>query len=395
VHLERAAIIEQETLVLAAALHAFDAAPDGERNSIGGKAPREGGVQDVDRGDAPTDRHPLDDARGALDLGELGHGGTVAAARGTLKLTRMPGGGENPRVETPNRVLSLPERAARVPGVRRTLLVILALNLLVVGVKVFVGIRTGALSVLGAALESTLDMLNNVVGILLVRLAAIGPDENHPYGHEKFETLGALGIVGFLSISCFELLREGITRVAAGAVPAAPSVADLVLIALTMVVNVFVVWYERRRGRELQSAFLLADAAHTNTDIYVTAAALGSLLLTRAGFGIIDPVLSVVVAIIIAWNGYQIVRGTVPVLVDERAVDADEVRRVVAGIAEVVEVRHVRTRTSASGLIMAEVTITVDGLTSVAHAHEVADAVEARIAEALGESDVVVHVEPT
>lgn len=297
-------------------------------------------------------------------------------------------------METPNRVLSLPERAARVPGVRRTLLVILALNLLVVAVKVVVGIRTGALSVLGAALESTLDMLNNIVGILLVRLAAIGPDENHPYGHEKFETLGALGIVGFLSISCFELLREGITRVAAGAVPDPPSVADLVLIALTMGVNVFVVWYERRRGRELQSAFLLADAAHTNTDIYVTAAALGSLLLTRAGFGLIDPVLSVIVAVIIAWNGYQIVRGTVPVLVDERAVDAEEVRRVVTGIPEVVEVRHVRTRTSASGLIMAEVTIAVNGLTSVAHAHEVADAVEARIATALGDSDVVVHVEP-
>ncbi len=326
--------------------------------------------------------------------GSSGMDGTVAAARSVLKLTRLPGRGENHPVETPHRVLSLPERAARVPGVRRTLLVILALNLLVVAVKVFVGIRTGALSVLGAALESTLDMLNNVVGILLVRLAAIGPDENHPYGHEKFETLGALAIVGFLSISCFELLREGITRVAAGAVPDTPTIPDLVLIALTMGVNVFVVWYERRRGRELQSAFLLADAAHTNTDIYVTAAALGSLLLTRAGFGIIDPVLSVIVAIIIAWNGYQIVRGTVPVLVDERAVDAEEVRRVVTGIPEVEEVRHVRTRTSASGLIMAEVTITVNGLTSVAHAHEVADAVEAKIAQSLGESDVVVHVEP-
>ncbi len=286
------------------------------------------------------------------------------------------------------------ERAARVPGVRRTLLVILVLNLIVVAVKIVVGIRTQALSVLGAALESTLDMLNNIVGILLVQLAAVGPDENHPYGHEKFETLGALAIVGFLSISCFELLREGVSRAIAGTTPHAPTALEMALIAGTMAVNLFVVWYERRRGRELNSAFLLADASHTHSDIYVTAAALGSLLLARAGFGLVDPLLAVAVALVIAWNGYQIVRGTVPVLVDERAVDADEIRRVVAMIPEVVEVRRVRSRTAASGTMLAEVTIAVAGLTSVARAHEVADDVEARIARALGESEVIVHIEP-
>ena len=108
------------------------------------------------------------------------------------------------------RTQSSVERASRSPAVRATLLSILALNAVVVIVKVAIGIRTGALAVLGAALESGLDMLNNVMGLLLVTLAARAPDDEHPYGHDKFETLGALGIVGFLSISCFELLREGV-----------------------------------------------------------------------------------------------------------------------------------------------------------------------------------------
>jgi cation diffusion facilitator family transporter len=298
-------------------------------------------------------------------------------------------------VETPSIVLTAEQRVARVPAVKRTLFVILWLNLAVVVVKVVVGVRTGALSVIGAALESSLDLVNNLLGILLVQLAARGPDEDHPYGHAKFETLGALAIVGFLSISCFELLREGVTRAVAGTTPRPPLTLELTLIALTMVVNLFVVRYERRRGRELQSAFLLADSAHTNTDIYVTAAALGSLLLARAGFGIVDPVLAVVVALVIAWNGYQIVRGTVPVLVDARAVDAEEIRRVVSSIPEVREVRNVRSRSSASGTVLAEVTIGVDGLTSVTRAHQVADEVEACIARALGESEVMVHIEPT
>ncbi|HJR43727.1 MAG TPA: cation diffusion facilitator family transporter [Gemmatimonadaceae bacterium] len=298
-------------------------------------------------------------------------------------------------METPTVALTAEQRAERVPAVKRTLLVILWLNLAVVVVKIVVGVRTGALSVIGAALESSLDLVNNILGIVLVQLAARGPDEDHPYGHAKFETLGALGIVGFLSISCFELLREGITRALAGTTPRAPSTLELTLIALTMVVNLFVVRYERRRGRELQSAFLLADSAHTNTDIYVTAAALGSLLLARAGFGIVDPVLAVVVALVIAWNGYEIVRGTVPVLVDARAVDAEEIRRLVSSIPEVLEVRNVRSRSSASGTVLAEVTIGVSGLTSVTRAHEVADEVEACIARALGESEVLVHIEPT
>lgn len=285
-------------------------------------------------------------------------------------------------------------RAIRAPAVRNTLLVILALNAVVVIAKIVVGIRTGALSVLGAALESGLDLLNNAMGIVLVRIAAREPDEEHPYGHEKFETLGALAIVGFLSISCFELLREGVRYALAKQTPRAPTLVELLVMAATMAVNFLVVWYERRRGRELQSSFLLADAAHTHSDIYVTAAALGSLLLARLGFGAIDPFLAIAVALVIARNGYEIVRGTVPVLVDERAIDAAEVRRIVSDIPRVTDVRSVRSRAMASGVLLAEVTIGVRGSITVEDAHRVADAVEDRLAEELGASEVTVHVEP-
>lgn len=284
--------------------------------------------------------------------------------------------------------------AIRGPEIRATLLVILLLNALVVAVKVVVGMRTGSLSVLGAALESGFDMLNNIVGIVLVGIAARGPDEDHPYGHEKFETLGALAIVGFLSISCFELLREVVRYLMAGRTPRAPTLAELLVIVATMGVNLIVVRYERHRGKQLNSTFLLADAAHTGSDIYVTAAALASLLLARAGLGFIDPILASGVALLIGWNGYQILRGTVPVLVDERAVDADEIRGLLASIPGISDVPSVRSRAMASGVLFAEVTICVDASTTVAEAHEIADAVEARLAARLGASEVTVHVEP-
>ena len=113
----------------------------------------------------------------------------------------------------------------RGPGVRRTLIVVLVLNAIVALVKIVIGIRTGALTVLGAALESALDMFNNLIGVVLMDVAGRAPDEEHPYGHDKFETLGALGIVGFLSISCFELLREGVRHLVINEHPEFPSLA--------------------------------------------------------------------------------------------------------------------------------------------------------------------------
>jgi cation diffusion facilitator family transporter len=279
-------------------------------------------------------------------------------------------------------------------GVRRVLVVVLLLNAAVAAVKLIVGIRTGALTVLGAALESTLDMLNNLIGVTLVGVAARGPDEDHPYGHDKFETLGALAIVGFLSISCFELLREGITALATHRTPATIEMGDVGVIAATLLVNVFVVLYERASARRLGSAFLVADASHTAGDIFVTLLALLTLALTRAGLAWLDAPLAIAVALVIAWSGVGILRRSIPILVDQAAIETKALKSVVAAVPGIRDVRKTRSRATASGQLFAEVTIVVAGRTSVDDAHRLADAVEEAIERAFGTSEVTVHVEP-
>jgi cation diffusion facilitator family transporter len=283
---------------------------------------------------------------------------------------------------------------SRSPAVRRTLGIVLCLNALVALLKIVIGVRTGALTVLGAALESGLDMMNNAVGMMLVSVAAREPDEDHPYGHDKFETLGAIGIVGFLSISCFELLREGVKSLAVGETPRRVDRSDVAVLAATVVINIFVVWFERRRGRELGSAFLLADAEHTRSDILVTGLALGSLVFSRFGLGWLDAWLAITVALIIAWSGVQILKQSVPILVDERAIDSRRLRGVVLEVPHIQDVRSVRSRSTASGQLFAEVTIAVSGGTSVEDAHHLADAVEAAIERKFGAAQVTVHIEP-
>jgi cation diffusion facilitator family transporter len=284
--------------------------------------------------------------------------------------------------------------AARSAGVRRALVVVLVLNAFSAGLKTWVGAHTGALTVLGAALESVLDMLSNVVAILAVSVAARAPDEGHPYGHEKFETLGTLGIVGFLSISCFELLRQSVGELLGQQSPPLSSLLDGALLLTSLAVNGFVVLFERRRGRALRSTLLLADAAHTASDVLVTILALASLALSHLGIAKADALLGVVVSLIIAWSGYQILRDSIPILVDARGVDAGRLTEIVGTIPGVVGVRSARSRRTASGHLFAEVTILVDGATSVSDAHDFTDEVERAIERELGTAEAIVHVEP-
>ncbi len=282
----------------------------------------------------------------------------------------------------------------RTAGVRRALTLVLVLNAASAAIKIVVGARTGALTVLGAALESTLDMLSNGVAILAISIAAREPDEDHPYGHEKFETLGTLAIVGFLSITCFELLRRSVGELTSRTMAPEASAQDAVLLLLSLGVNAFVVTYERRRGRDYNSALLLADASHTASDILVTALAMASLLLSHLGFLRADAVLGIVVALLIAWSGYQILRDSIPVLVDARGVEAARLEDIARSIPGVEGVRSVRSRRTSSGHLFVELTILVAGRRSVESAHTLTDHVESAIASELGGAEAVVHVEP-
>ncbi len=289
---------------------------------------------------------------------------------------------------------AIPTLPGRTAAIQRTLAIILVLNLVVVAVKFGVAWRSASLTVIGATIESSLDALNNVIAMVVVAFAARGPDEDHPYGHDKFETMGALAIVGFLSISCFELLRGAVVRFAGGDGGGTPGTGEIVLLAATGIVNVGVVAFERRRGRALGSTLLLADAAHTAGDLLVTGLAVASLAATRAGLPWMDPLLAIVVALIIAWSGWQILRLTIPILVDERGVAAARVRTAALGVVGVTDARAIRSRHNTAGTVFVEVTIAVARGLPVERAHEIADGVERAVEVALGAADVMVHVEP-
>ncbi|MGH6691955.1 MAG: cation diffusion facilitator family transporter, partial [Gammaproteobacteria bacterium] len=242
----------------------------------------------------------------------------------------------------------------------------------------------------------TVDALNNVLALVVMRTAAKPPDEDHPYGHGKFETLGALAIVVFLSITCFELVRDSLARLS-GDRPL-PLLSDLQLAILlgTLAVNVFVAWYEARRGEELDSELLLADAAHTRADVFVTIGVVVAMLFARRGWTWVDPVLALAIAAFIVRIAYRILQRAVPVLVDESAIPPGRIQALVERVDGVKGAYGIRSRGGHGTQVRyAEVTIAVDRDANVAAAHAIADEVEERLKRDLALTEVTVHVEPS
>lgn len=290
--------------------------------------------------------------------------------------------------------LSAREQGERQRRVRRVLFWILWANLALVGVKVGVGWVMGSLAVLGDAAHSSIDALNNVIGLTAIRFAAAPPDEDHPYGHGKFETLGALAIAGFLSVTCFELLKAAIESLAGGGSPPRPDRLTVAILGSTIFINVGIAYYERRRGRELGSELLDADSRHTLADVWVTVSVLLGLGLVSLGWEQADAILAALVAFVVAYSGLQILRRTVPVLVDRRAVDPQRVYDVAISVGGVESVTEIRSR-GRPGEGFAELTVKVNPATPVRGAHRIADEVERRVAQELDLLNVVVHVEPS
>jgi cation diffusion facilitator family transporter len=281
----------------------------------------------------------------------------------------------------------------RTTQIQRVLLGLLVANLAVAGAKFVIGFATQSLAVLSDAVHSSVDTVNNVLALAVIGVAARAPDEDHPYGHTKFETLGALAIVVFLSISGFEVVKGAVSRLSAGAAPLEISNLQLGVLASTLVINSVVALYEGHRGRRLGSDLLIADAAHTRADVLITSSVIAGVMLSRGGFGFADPIVALMVAGAIVWIAFGVVRRSVPVLVDEHAVPADTIRAAAERVAGVHSAYQIRSRGSPHQRF-AEVTIAVERTATVEAAHAIADVVETRLRDELQLHVVVVHIEP-
>jgi cation diffusion facilitator family transporter len=263
----------------------------------------------------------------------------------------------------------------------------------VAGAKLVFGYATGAVSIISDGFHSLTDSASNILGLVVVRLSQKPPDADHPYGHRKFETLAAAGIFVFLLFVVIEVVQGAFDRLKSGEAPQVTIKSFAVMIA-TLIINLVVVRYESAAGRRLQSELLLADAAHTRSDVWTSCAVLVSLSAVALGYPAFDAVGALLIAIFIARTGYSIGMATSGILADRVVLPEDAVRRVVMSVPEVVGCHHIRTRGSYDHTFL-DLHVWFPSDTTLFEAHRLSHVVKDRLMEAFPQvADAIIHIEP-
>jgi cation diffusion facilitator family transporter len=281
----------------------------------------------------------------------------------------------------------------RYTAVIRVLVRVFFLNLAVAAAKISLGLVTGAVSVLSDGFHSLTDTASNVVALVGVRLARRPPDEDHPYGHRKFETMASVGILVFLLLVLVEVLWAAAERLLSGGEPHATTLSFLVM-ASTLLINLGVVIYERRAARRLSSEILLADAHHTQSDLLTSAAVIVALAGVRFGYLWLDPAAALVIAGFIGYACWEIFQDTIRILSDRIVLDEGEIQKEVRSVPEVRGCHQIRTRGSADHVFL-DLHVWLDPDMRLHDAHAVSHIVKDRLMARFPQvKDAVIHIEP-
>ncbi len=293
----------------------------------------------------------------------------------------------------PSDILEQMGRVERTRGISRVLLIVLGLNLAVAFAKLGYGLWTGSVAMSADGAQSLLDGMSNVIGLVSVAVAARPPDEEHHFGHDRYETLASLVIAMIMAVSVIEIVRGAAGQLIAGNSPRV-DVGSFAVLACTIAINLAVTVWERRKSRELASDFLAADAKHTLSDVAVSLGVIVGLAGVRADFESIDAIVSLVIAGIIAWTAWTILRDASLVLTDATKTNPRVLMDAILD-TDGVETAHKLRARSLGGHMLVEVDITVDPLLRVDQAHDVATNVERSVRTVAGPfAQAIVHVEP-
>jgi cation diffusion facilitator family transporter len=241
--------------------------------------------------------------------------------------------------------------------------------------------------------HSLVDGSNNVMGLVVTAFAYAPPDRGHPYGHRKFETAATLAIGAALLSLAYRVVDGAFHTVSQGRLPQVGAL-NWVVMGGTLAMNVFVSWYEAREGRRLASEYLLADAAHTRSDIYVSLGVMASFAGARAGLPWVDAAVAAAIAAFIAVLAVGILIRSFNVLTDRAVIPPEAIASVVRQVPGVSDCREIRTR-GGPGAVYLDLVAHVDGDLTLKAAHDVADTIETALKRTHPEIvDVVVHLEP-
>ncbi len=262
--------------------------------------------------------------------------------------------------------------------------------------KLLTGLFTGSLAVLTSAIDSLLDILMSGINLMAIRHAEQPADEEHPYGHGKFETLATVIQALVIAASGIWIIYEAIQRMIEAS-PIKQTSLGIVVMSISTVASFMISRHLLRVAKETDSSALEADSLHFSMDVYTNLALLaGLVVLSLFDLPWLDPVMSLLVAVYILVESLRLLRQGMRDIMDEQL--PETVRQEIEALIndhkhDLFGYHNLRTRRAGSQKLI-DFHLTVCKHLSVEEAHDITDYIEKKIGEQIIGTDVTIHVEP-
>jgi len=272
---------------------------------------------------------------------------------------------------------------------------IAAISLLIL-LKVGASILTGSIAIRADAVHSAIDLFGVIIGYVGIRFASKPPDEKHAFGHGKAENIAGVIIASLIFIAAGTIFYEAVKRLITGGTVELVTIGIYVT-AAAIVINGAVSWYSLRIAHSTDSIALEATAHDMLADVLSSCAVLAVLILVNfTGISILDPIVALLVAIVIARTAYFTMKKSFGGLIDVKLPEAEEniIRlSILEHVGELVSFHELRTRKAGNQRYI-DLHLVMPKYISVEEAHQMCDHLELDIKIKLRQASVTIHVEP-
>ena len=258
----------------------------------------------------------------------------------------------------------------------------IAVNLMLSIFKLIAGLLASSGAMISDAIHSASDVFSSIIVIIGVKISGKASDEDHPYGHDRFECVASIILAILLGVTGVGIGLTGVQKLIAGHYDtlAIPGILALAAAVISIVVKEIMYWYTRNAAKKINSGALMADAWHHRSDALSSVGSFVGIFGARMGFPMLDPLASVVICLFVVKAAVDIFRDAISKMTD-RSCDqktVNEMHDCIMNIRGVEGIDLLKTRSFGSKYYV-DIEISADGNKKLWETHAIAENVHQAI----------------
>lgn len=268
-------------------------------------------------------------------------------------------------------------------------------NSVLIVIKLLAGILMHSVSVISEAIHSSIDLIASLIAFLSIRVAVKPADEDHPFGHSKYENISGFVEAILIFFAAILIIYEAVRRIVTGTYVENLGTGIIVMLFASFV-NAVVSYFLFKVSKKEDSIALRADAMHLLTDVFTSlGVTIGLVVIKVTKLGILDPIIAIFVALLIIKASIGLTKEALKDLTDTSLPEKEvkEIENIIKSNIEITSFHKLRTRKSGSRREI-DVHLRVDKDYNIVEAHELSHKVSKQIVDKFPDSHVIIHIEP-